>query len=304
MGTGGSWPCKESNVPAIAIKLGPEILLFDCGEGTQRQFMQSKFSFMQITKIFISHFHGDHFLGLPGLIQSMNLNDRTQELQIFGPKDTIEIVSTLLKLGYFSSGFKIKLYEMAASETIEFDTYNISAFEVNHGIPTLGFVLQERTRPGKFNLENAKALGIPKGPLYRKLQKGKTITLKDKSITPDMVLGSPRRGRKVVYSGDTKPCDSVIKNATNADVLIHDACLDSSLEAKAAAYGHSTAKQAAEVAKKAKVKVLFLIHHSPRYKDVSILEEEAKKVFKMSFVATDFLEYNVRFSNSQNSHMK
>ena len=294
LGTGGSWPCKEFNVPAIAVKLGPEIILFECGEGTQRQFMQSIFSFMQVTKIFISHYHGDHFLGLSGLIQSMNLNDRTANLDIYGPRGTIKIVSTLLSLGYFSPGFKIKLHELNDSEVVNFNMYGIKAFDVDHGIPALGFVLEEHMRPGKFNLQKAKSLGIPKGPLYRKIQSGQTIKVGDKTITPDKVLGPPRPGRKIVYSGDTKPCDAVVKNANNADVLIHDACLDSSLEAKAAAYGHSTAHQAAEIAKKAKVKVLFLIHHSPRYKDLSILEEEAKKVFKMSFAAVDFLEYKVK----------
>jgi ribonuclease Z len=295
LGTGGSWPSREYNVPAIAVKLGSEIILFDCGEGTQRQFMQSKFSFMQITKIFISHFHGDHFLGLSGLVQSMNLNDRTEELNIYGPEGTIDTVSTLLKLGYFTPGFKIILHELGDTETINFKKYEITSFNVDHDIPALGFVLHEHKRPGKFSLKKAKTLDIPKGPLFRKLQSGKSIKINGKTITPDMVMGKPRRGRKLVYSGDTRPCNSVINYATGADVLIHDACLDSSLEAKANNYGHSTAKQAAEVAKKAKAKVLFLIHHSPRYKDLGVLEKEAVSIFKMSFAAVDFLDYEVKY---------
>ncbi len=295
LGTGGSWPCKEYNVPAIAVKLNNEILLFECGEGTQRQFMMSKYSFMRVSKIFITHYHGDHFLGLAGLIQSMNLNDRTAELEIFGPTGTIKNISTLLSLGYFTPGFKIKLYDLADNEIVTFDRYDIRAFNVDHSVPAFGFVLQEHARPGKFNLKKAKQLGIPKGPFYRQLQSGKSIMLGKNRITPDMVLGPPRPGRKLVYSGDTKPCQAVITNAVNADVLIHDACLDSSLEKKAAAYGHSTAEQAAAVAKEAKVKVLFLIHHSPRYKDLTILEEEAKSVFKMSFAAIDFLDYEIKY---------
>ncbi len=294
LGTGGSWPCKEYNVPAIAVKIGSEILLFDCGEGTQRQFMISKFSFMQVSKIFISHFHGDHFLGLPGLVQSMNLNNRTADLAIYGPKGTIKTISTLLDLGYFSAGFKIDLYELNDNARVNFDKYYVGAFSVDHDVPTLGYVLQERTRAGKFNLDKAKALDIPPGPFYRKLQQGKTITVSGRVITPDKVLGSPRPGRKLVYSGDTRPCDAVIKNAKSANVLIHDACLDSTLEQKAHIYGHSTARQAAEVAKKAKVKMLFLIHHSPRYNDLTILEEEAKEVFKRSIAAYDFLEYQIK----------
>jgi ribonuclease Z len=301
LGTGGSWPCKEYNVPAIAIRIDNEILLFECGEGTQRQFMHSKFSFMQVSKIFISHYHGDHFLGLPGLIQSMNLNNRDSDLEIYGPKGTIQIISTLLSLGYFSPGFEIKLFELEPPEIVKFDTYSVRSFEVDHGIPALGFVLEENERPGKFNLKKAKSLGIPKGPLYRKLQSGRTITVNGKKITPAMVLGPTRRGRKIVYSGDTKPTNEVIKASKTADVLIHDACLDSSLEEKAAAYGHSTAKQAAEIAKKAKAEVLFLIHHSPRYKDLDVLENEAKEVFKMSFSAVDFLEYEVKLPKQNNA---
>jgi ribonuclease Z len=296
MGTGGSWPSREFNVPAIAVKIHSEILLFDCGEGTQRQFMQSQFSFMQISKIFISHFHGDHFLGLSGLIQSMNLNDRTADLEIFGPVGTIETVSTLLRLGYFAPAFKIFLHELKDTETMKFDKYNITAFNVDHGVPALGFILHEHTRPGRFSLKKAKSLGIPKGPLYRKLQAGRTIKVNGKTIKPSQVLGKSRPGRKLAYSGDTRPSKAVIKHASGADVLIHDACLDSSLEKKADSYGHSTAQQAAEVAKAAKVKVLFLIHHSPRYKKLEVLENEAKSVFRMSFAATDFLDYEVKYS--------
>jgi ribonuclease Z len=297
LGTGGSWPCKDFNVPAIAVKLGSEILLFECGEGTQRQFMQSKFSFMQVSKIFISHFHGDHFLGISGLIQSMNLNDRKADLDIFGPRGTIKTVGTLLNLGYFKPGFKITLHEMKDSEIIEFENYDISAFSVDHDVPTLGFVLEEHARPGRFSLKKANALGIPKGPLYRQLQAGKTIKVNGKTIEPDMVLGSSRPGRKLVYSGDTRPCKAVTEYAKGADVLIHDGCLDTSLSKKAKRYGHSTAAQAAEVASRAKVKKLFLIHHSPRYKDLSILENEAKTVFANTDAATDFMEYQIKFSN-------
>jgi ribonuclease Z len=251
---------------------------------------------MQVSKIFISHYHGDHFLGLPGLVQSMNLNDRTADLDIFGPKDTIKIVSTLLRLGYFSPGFEIKLHDVKGSDILSFDKYDVQAFKVDHSIPALGYVLTEHPRPGKFKLKRAKELGIPKGPMFRRLQLGKSVKVDGKTIEPEMVLGRSRPGRKLVYSGDTKPCNNLIENAKDADVLIHDACLDRSLEKKAAAYGHSTAQQAAECAKKANAKLLFLFHHSPRYKELTMLEDEAKKVFKMSFAATDFLEYNIKYS--------
>jgi ribonuclease Z len=294
LGTGGSWPSKERNVPAVALKIDGEIILFDCAEGTQRQFMHSSITFMQIDKILISHFHGDHFLGLPGMMQSMYLNDRKRPLDIYGPKGTAKIISGLLKLGYFSPTFEIRLHDLEDNDTVEFPKYIIKCRAVSHSVPTLAFCIEERKRPGKFNLAKAKELGIPEGPKFRLLQQGKTVMINGKSITPDMVMGPPRKGRKVVYSGDTKPCEAVVELAKNGDVLIHDATLDQSLEKKAEAYDHSSARQAAEIAKAANVKKLFLIHFSPRYRDVEILEKEAQVVFPNSMAARDFLEFDIK----------
>jgi ribonuclease Z len=294
LGTGGSWPSKERNVPAVALKIDGEIILFDCAEGTQRQFMYSTTTFMQVNKILISHFHGDHFLGLPGMVQSMYLNDRTRPLDIYGPKGTGKLISSLLKLGYFSPTFDIRLHDLEDGETIEFPKYTIKCREVSHSVPTLAYCVEERERPGKFNLDKAKELDIPEGPEYRALQQGKSVAVNGKTISPEMVMGPPRKGRKIVYSGDTKPCDAVIELAAGSDVLIHDATLDQSLEDKAEAYDHSSSRQAAEVAKAAKVKMLFLIHISPRYRDADILEKEAQAVFPNSVAARDFLEFDVK----------
>jgi ribonuclease Z len=294
LGTGGSWPSKERNVSGIAIRLNREIILFDCGEGTQRQLMNTQVSFMKITKIFISHFHGDHFLGLPGLVQSMAFNNRKETLEIYGPKGTSIIISELLKLGYFSPDFKIKLYDLNPNELVDFKSYIIRTFALDHNTPTFAYILEEKARVGKFNLSKAKALGIPPGPLYRKLQTGKSIVFKGRKILPSQVLGKPRKGRKIVYANDTRPCNGLCKFAKGCDVLIHDATVSTELEKKANSFGHSSARQAAEIARKAKAKLLFLIHFSPRYKKLESLEEEARKIFKNTIAACDFMVYRVK----------
>jgi len=295
LGTGGSWPTIKRNVCSIAIKRGSEVILFDCGEGTQRQFQKSKLSHMQISKIFISHFHGDHFLGLPGLIQTMQLNDRDNTLEIYGPCGIKELVDQLLSLGYFKPGYKITSHEVVDGDVLDFNDYVIKVLRIKHGVPGVAYSLEEKMRPGKFDKPKALGLGIPEGPFFSKLQKGKTITLKDgRKITPNMVLGSPRQGRKIVFSGDTEPLDTMIKFSKNADVLIHEATFDSNLEDIAGQYGHTTAHQAAEIAKKANVGELFLTHVSPRYLDKRVLENDAKDVFKNSYVPRDFDEIEVK----------
>lgn len=292
LGTGGSWPTPERNVAAVALRIDKEIILFDCGEGTQRQFMISNLSFMKISKILISHFHGDHFLGIPGLIQSMYLNNRKKELEIFGPKGTIELFKNLMSIGYFTPTFRVKVFDLKDKDVLNFKTYDIRAREMDHNeIPTLSYSIEEHERKGKFNLKKAKKLGIPDGPLFRKLQNGDSIIINKKTIVPEMVIGKPRKGKKIVYSGDTRPCEAIIELAKNSDILIHDSTLSSELQEKAHQYGHSTAEQAAKIAKKANVKKLFLIHISPRYKDTINLEREAKSIFKNSIVTNDFLEY-------------
>lgn len=295
LGTGGSWPTVKRNVTSIALKRGSEVLLFDCGEGTQRQFQKSKLSHMQISKIFITHFHGDHFLGLPGLIQTMQLNDRDKPLHVYGPKGMKRLLQQLLSLGYFKPGYKIVAHEVVDGDVLDFDDYVVHVLRVKHGVTAVAYSLEEKLRPGKFDKPKALNLGIPEGPLFSRLQRGKTITLKDgRKINPDMVLGAPRKGRKIVISGDTKPCDKMIVFSKDADVLIHDATFDSSLEDVAGEYGHATAFQAAEIAKKADVDKLFLTHISPRYLDQRVLEDDARKVFKNSFVAKDFQEIEVK----------
>lgn len=294
LGTGGSWPTVKRNVPAVAIKRGGEILLFDCGEGTQRQIQKSRLSYMQISKIFITHYHGDHFLGLPGLIQTMQLNDREEPLYIYGPRGLKRLVSQILSLGYFTPTYEVIVTELDDKSTVKFEGYVIKTLRVDHNVPTLAYCLEENERPGRFNKEKALELGIPEGPLFSKLQRGETIVVGDREITPGMVLGPKRPGRKIVISGDTRPSEELIDFAKNADVLVHDATFHSELEDIAIEYGHSTARQAAEIAKKANVERLFLTHISPRYLDSKPLELEAKEVFKNSMVPRDFQSFEIR----------
>jgi len=295
LGTSGSWPTPKRNVAAIAVKRGPEVLLFDCGEGTQRQFMLSKLSFMQVTRIFLTHFHGDHFLGVPGLVQSMSMNGREKELLIYGPPGTERLVENLVTLGHFGAGFPVQAQSLRGGESVECGEYAVRAIEPVHSVPAIGYVLEEAVRPGRFSLEKARALGVPEGPLYSRLQEGQTVSVKGRTITPDMVLGPPRRGRKIVYTGDTKPSEHVVEAAREADVLIHEATADTSLEEKANRYGHSTGRQAAEVAKRAGVRTLILTHYSPRYEDAAPILEDAKAVFPNTLLAEDFFEYEVPY---------
>ncbi|MBN1281002.1 MAG: ribonuclease Z [Candidatus Thermoplasmatota archaeon] len=295
LGTGGSWPTVQRNVTSLAIKRGSEILLFDCGEGTQRQFQKSNLSYMQISKIFITHFHGDHFLGLPGLIQTMQLNDRNEPLHIYGPKGMEDLTSRLLHLGYFRPNYEIIPHELSAGDAVDFEGYSIQTLRTAHNIPALAYCLIEVERPGKFNKPKALELGVPEGPLFSKLQHGHSVTLPSgKVITPDMILGKKRKGRKIVISGDTRPCEEMIAFSKDADVLIHEATFASELEDIAAGYGHTTAAQAADIAKKAGVEQLFLVHISPRYLDHRVLEDDARTLFKKSYVPKDFQEVEIK----------
>ena len=295
LGTSGSWPTPKRNVSAVAVKRGPEVLLFDCGEGTQRQFMQSRLSFMQVSRVFLSHFHGDHFLGLPGLVQSMSMNGRDAPLEVYGPRGVEQLVGELLSLGYFTPGFAVRAKELPPGGDVAGGEYTVRSFEAVHTVPALTYVLEEKPRPGRFSVARAEALGVPTGPLYSRLQEGESVHVGDRTIRPEEVLGPPRRGRKIVYTGDTMPHEALVEIARGADVLIHDATSDAALEEKANRYGHSSSRQAAKIAKEAGVGLLVLTHLSPRYEDPTTILEDAKKVFGNVRVAEDFMEIEVPY---------
>lgn len=294
LGTGGGMPSPSRGVSAIALQVGGDVLLFDCGEGTQRQFMLSSVSFMKVTAIFISHFHGDHFLGLPGLIQSMNFSGRRAPLAIFGPPGMIELARTLISLGHFSLAFPISAGEMNDGDAVDLGAVTVTAVEGEHSVPSLSFVIEEKERRGRFLPERARALGVPPGPMFGELQSGKEVEVGDRTITPSMVLGPPRKGIKVVISGDTRPTERLARASRHAALLVHEATLDSSLIEGAKSYGHSTAREAGEVARDAEVDLLALTHISNRYEDVSVLEAEARETFPNVIAAVDLMTFQVR----------
>lgn len=297
LGTGGSWPTKHRNVMSIALQFGSETILFDCGEGTQRQMTHTNISFMRIKRIFITHFHADHFLGIPGLLQTMNLNDREEELHIYGPPGTIELVKKLLSLGYFRPSFEVYAHDLGTEDVVRGKGYSVIPVKACHNVPAYGYTFQEDERPGRFDKPKALQLGIPEGPLFGKLQRGESVEVNGKTFTPDMVLGPPRKGLKIVYSGDTAPCESIAKAAESADLLIHEATMDEEMKEKARKYGHSTAKDAAEIARSAGVSRLALVHTSPRYESGSKILSQAKELFEGTIVPDDFMELELKHSD-------
>ena len=298
LGTGGSVPTRNRNTSATAARVGPEILLFDCGEGTQRQLMSSTVSFMKITRIFITHLHGDHFLGLPGLIQSMNFAGRLEPLDIYGPEGTSSMIDTILNLGYFQAGFQVSSHDVADFDIIRGKGYSVKAVRTDHSIPSFGFVLDEDVRPGKFNKVRAMELGVPEGPLFSKLQSGSSVTVEGRVISPDMVMGEPRPGLKVAFSGDTRPSEHFMESVLGCDLLVHEATADVSLQEKAKEFGHSTARDAATIASLAGVKTLYLNHFSGRYEDVGLLIDEARNIFPNTYASEDLMIVHVNYDGT------
>ena len=300
LGTGGSVPSPHRNPSAIAVRRESELFLFDCGEGTQQQMMRAKTG-MKITAIFITHFHADHVLGIPGLLQTLSLQGRTEPLEIYGPKGVKRFLYHLLSLGYASKNFDVKAIELQHGDVIRRQNYEIRAFKTEHNIRSIGYVLEEAMRPGKFNRERAIELGLKPGPLFSKLQHGESVFVNGREIRPEDVLGPPRPGRKIVYTGDTRPCESVIQADENADILIHDGSLSENEKELAIEYMHSTVTEAAEVAAKANVRKLILTHISARYdeEDAKKLEEEARKIFPNTIIASDLMTIDVKYRDKE-----
>jgi ribonuclease Z len=266
--------------------------MFDCGEGVQRQMIKAKAGFHKKMKMFISHMHGDHMLGLPGLLQTMALMDRQRKVEIYGPEGIKRFLEDTREVLQFALTFPVEIHEIHdAGVVCREEEYVVEAAWANHVVPSLAYAFVEKPRPGKFYPAKARALGVPEGELWSKLQHGEQITLANgRVVKPEEVLGSLRAGRKIVYTGDTKPFKGFARFAAGADLVIHDATLDDALAEKAAKDGHSTPSQAAEEAAKAKAKKLVLMHISARYADASVLLEQAQKVFKNTVVAEDFMK--------------
>ncbi|MFP3909680.1 MAG: ribonuclease Z [Archaeoglobaceae archaeon] len=296
LGTSGTTPTVERSLSSILIQLGKHRVLFDCGEGTQRQMMMAKTGF-KLDAVFITHLHTDHFLGVFGLLETLSLNEREEKLTIYSPH-AIFLGSMFKAFGYEHLSFPVEVTELQEDEEVDFGDFKVISFRTDHIVNSMGYALIEEDRPGKFDRKKAEELGIPPGPLYSRLVNGESVKVGNREVTPHMVVGDSRPGRKVVYTGDTRPCDKVSELASNADVLIHDGAFTSELQEWAEETKHSTAREAAQMASKSGAELLVLTHISARYsKDSTPLLEEAKEVFENTIIAQDFYSFEVQYSD-------
>ncbi|WP_321428678.1 ribonuclease Z [uncultured Methanolobus sp.] len=296
LGTGGSLPTPERNPSAIMINREGELMLFDCGEGTQQQMMRAKTGMKALSSIFITHFHADHILGIPGLIQTMSFHGRTEPLKIYGPHWIHEFARILSSLGYYKLKFEIDTIDLVPGDVVKRDEYSVVAIKTEHSIPSLGYALIENMRPGRFDRQKAIELGVPPGPLFSKLHNGESVEVNGKTIKSEDVVGEMRPGRKIVYTGDTRPCKAIMEASRDADILIHDSTLTSDQQDWAIESMHSTSQEAAALAKEANVLRLILTHISSRYSDnPTQLLEEARKIFDNVIVAEDLMELDIPY---------
>ncbi|HEX6588817.1 MAG TPA: ribonuclease Z [Longimicrobiales bacterium] len=295
LGTAASRPTVARNVSCVVLNREGELLMFDCGEGTQRQMMRYGTGFT-VDDIFITHLHADHFLGVIGLLRTMGLQGREHPLRLWGPPRGSAILREAVHLGVERVPFEIELQELAPGDRVERGDYDIVAFATRHGTGSVGFALAEHERKGRFNLARARELGVPEGPLFGQLHRGNPVEVDGRVIRPEDVVGPPRPGRLIVYTGDTRPARETIEVARSADLLIHDATFGEDEAERAHATGHSTAREAASVAREASVARLCLTHISSRYaENPRELEREARHVFRETIVAHDGLELEVPF---------
>ncbi|HET7600360.1 MAG TPA: ribonuclease Z [Gemmatimonadales bacterium] len=298
LGTGAACPSVERNVAGLAVQREGETLLFDCGEGTQRQMMRYGVSFA-FSEIFFTHYHADHMLGVTGLLRTLGLQDRTAPVVLYGPRGAQRYLGAAISLGIERNRFPVEIIEVKPGDRLARGAYDVVVFETDHRADTVGYALAEHVRLGRFHPERARELGVPEGPLWGRLHRGETVELPDgRRVSPAELVGAPRPGRTVVYTGDTRPCLGVVETARFADLLIHEATFGEEEHARAAETGHSTAAQAAEVAREAGVRRLALTHISPRYgRDAPELLAEAKAVFPETVIARDGLTLDVPFAD-------
>ena len=292
LGTSSAVPTLERNHPSIALRAFAEVMLFDCGEGTQRQLIEAKISPMKITKIFISHFHGDHILGLGGLIQSLGFRGREKDLDIYGPKGLHKIINAISSFGYFQINYNLNIHEIQDGTIIETEDYVVECAKVEHNIPSYAYSIREKKKP-LFLRKKAEELGIPPGPLYGKLHKGEEVEFEGRIIKPEQVLGEAKKGKKISYSGDTRPCEAMIRLARDSDILIHESTYEAEDYQRAVDNAHSTSVEAAEIAREANVNELVLTHISTRYTSDENIKSEAQKVFKNTKVARDYMKIDL-----------
>ena len=291
LGTSAMVPTKERNHSSALISYGSEGILIDCGEGTQRQIKIAGIKPSKVTKILISHWHGDHVLGIPGLIQTLAKNGYDKVLEIYGPEGTKEKITNMFKAFSFEDKIETKIHEITKKRFFEGNDFFLEALPLEHGIITIGFSFIEKDKR-RINVDAVRKLGIPDGPLLGKLQSGKSITFKEKKITPEQATYVVN-GKKISFIADTVPCNNALELAMNSDILVCESTYADKLEEKAAEYMHMTSKQAGLLANQAKAKKLILTHFSQRYKTMEEIEDDAKDVFSNTICAYDFMKIKI-----------
>ena len=293
LGTSGAMPTIQRGLSCTCLVKDNEVLMFDAGEGAQISYLKSGLPWNKKMKIFVTHLHGDHCIGILGLLQSMNLQNRTEPLEIFGPEGIDEFIAANIKILNFGLSFPVLITKINEGMLVDGKNYSIFASDAKHGIPAFSFRFDEKDKPGEFFPEKAKALGIPEGKLWHELQIGNSVEIDSKKIVPSQVTGEKRSGRKIGISGDTRPTDKLVEFFKNCDYLSFDSTFADELKKKAVEANHSTAKEAAELAEKANVSTLILTHFSARYNDESVLLKEAKEIHSNTITAKDLLEVNI-----------
>lgn len=299
LGTAASRPTVGRNVSGLAVQREGDLMLFDCGEGTQRQMMRYATGF-NLGAIFVTHMHADHFLGITGLLRTLGLQGRTEPLELYGPPGSAATLEVMVHLGAERIPFEVPIRELAAGDAVRRSGYEIRAFAVEHGVRAVGLALVEDERLGRFDVDRARALGVPEGPLFGRIHKGEAIEVEGRTIRPEDVVGPSRPGRKLVFTGDTRPSRVFLDVARCADLLIHDCTFGEEERGRADETMHSTAGGAARLAREAGARRLLLTHVSARYADnPRALEQEAAAFFPGARVAQDGLALEVPFADAE-----
>ena len=295
LGTSAACPTVRRNVSGIAVQREGDLMLFDCGEGTQRQMMRYGTGF-SLWAVFITHMHADHFVGVTGMLRTMALQGRDDPLLLTCPVSGRRVLEDAVHLGFDRLSFPVEVRELRPGDCVARDGYEVRAFRVNHGMPALGYALREDDRRGRFDVDRARALGVPEGPAFGRLHRGEAVEVDGRVVRPEEVVGPSRAGRTVVYTGDTRPVRSTVEAAAGADLLVHECTFAGEDRARARATFHSTAAGAARVARDAGVTRLALTHISARYSEQPArLEREARRVFPATEVARDGLTLDVPY---------
>jgi len=294
LGTSAAQPTAQRGLTCICLEKEGEILMFDAGEGAQISYLKSGLGWNKKMKIFVTHLHGDHCIGILGLLQTMTLQNRTESMEIYGPDGIEEFIAANIKVLNFGLSFPVIITTIREGTIVNEKTYTVNSCEADHSITSYSYLFQEKDKPGRFFPDKAKELGIPEGELWHKLQTGQDIQVADKIVKSSDVLGEKRPGKRIGISGDTRPTKKLEEFFKDCDYLSFDSTFSHVLKDKALETHHSTAKEAADLAKKANVSNLILTHFSARYNDESVLLEEAKTIHNSVIAAKDLLEIEIK----------